>query len=530
MLKDIVDNYVFQNAYKEYFNDNLYEIVGCINKDCDKEKYRTSSYSITGIFNNKERIIDFPNIFTYAYSAYKILNSNINDLGKLNVSRINTMNIDFKNRKFKSNSFTKNLDNKLNLLLNEYDFMYKIDIRNFYKSIYTHVFSKIRNQNGAIDAYIRLYNDNKTNCLLLGNILSTLCANEIMEDMSTDIKEQLEDIKIEYFSDQFYIFFNSNHKYDEILEAVKKVISKSYFEFEINEDDTKVYTHEELVKLRNFRKMQDNLYEKQNIEYDDAKFYIEYDFDYSSKKMIYYFNSLIDSYYNIDINKRRVFVEVALKRTFSFAVNLYRLKIILDNNDENSTRIVEILFMFLNKHPELILLYIKLGIWYIIENSNIYNNKELFYKYENKFYDKMVLYLNKLNGIYYFHIYYLLKNKFKSENKRNEFLNLYKNKMISKNYLLDSIIASTFNITPSIEEINNMKFNGEKWLYNYTLYFNSTNYNNSLDEIDKAVNNAKRKGIRIIKKLSDIEVPKKVINKLNDIKNKFEKNMCEELI
>lgn len=103
-------------------------------------------FFIEGIFGLKRRIINFPNIFSYAYSISKIDSLNLSDFGKL-ASSNNKMQIDFDERKFKSNSYSSFLEERLNLLISDYDKLYKIDIHSYYKSIYTHVFEKLSDTN-----------------------------------------------------------------------------------------------------------------------------------------------------------------------------------------------------------------------------------------------------------------------------------------------------------------------------------------------------------------------------------------------
>lgn len=105
-----INNYVFQNKYKEYFCEDLYKLKNLINDSISQEKFKTLNYNIVGIFNNKERVISFPNIFTYTYSVKKISSAVNQNFGRLNNSQYNTMKIDFENRKFQSNSFSQSLE------------------------------------------------------------------------------------------------------------------------------------------------------------------------------------------------------------------------------------------------------------------------------------------------------------------------------------------------------------------------------------------------------------------------------------
>lgn len=534
-IDEWINNYVFQNKYKEYFSDNLCEVRKCIDGSIKKEKLKTASYNIIGIFNNKERVISFPNIFTYAYSAMKISATVSKEFGRLDNSKYNTMKIDFSKRKFKSNSFSQSLEDKLNLLLNKFDYMYKIDISQFYNRIYTHVFTKLEvgRSDGNIDKYIRLYNNDKTNSLLLGNVLSTLSANEIMDDMCEKIEkkficEGINDYKIEYFSDQFYIYYNKKSYDKKILNIVKEIIGKSYFEFEVNEDDSIIYNHEKLITIREFKREQDLLYDIQKIVKRDERFFKECDIEYSNDKLNHFFNSLIEIYYKFPLNKRKTFVEVILKRVFSSSINILRLEILLNTikpNENNAKRCIEILLMLLKRHPELIVTYIKLGIWDVISKSKVYIKNNLYYQYSNIFCRLLEQNKQYLDSVYYFHIYYLLKNKFKNFSDKNAMLNDYKKNLQGNNYLLDAIIEATLKPEVKKQEVLMMNFNKEDWLYQYTRYLNSRYYQYKNDEISNLAFYSKKRKIKIVKSLEDITCPKAKLNELNKCRLIFEENL-----
>lgn len=183
----LMNNYVFQNRFRKYFYNNFEDILQSLSPISNIDKAKSTPFFIEGIFGLKRRIINFPNIFSYAYSISKIDSLNLSDFGKL-ASSNNKMQIDFDERKFKSNSYSSFLEERLNLLISDYDKLYKIDIHSYYKSIYTHVFEKLSDTNlKKIDEYIRVFNNKKTNGLLLGNLLSTFSANEIMEELTNDL-------------------------------------------------------------------------------------------------------------------------------------------------------------------------------------------------------------------------------------------------------------------------------------------------------------------------------------------------------
>ena len=532
-----INNYVFQNKYKEYFSEDLYKIKNFIDDSISREKFKTPNYNIVGIFNNKERVISFPNIFTYAYSVKKISSAVNQNFGRLYNSQYNTMKIDFNKRRFQANSYSQSLEEKLNLLLNKFDFMYKIDISQFYNRIYTHVFTKLEGgrANGAIDKYIRLYNNDKTNSLLLGNVLSTLAANEIMDDICIKVKNQFEtngidNYKIEYFSDQFYIYYNEKDYDKKILSVVKDIIGKSYFEFDVNEEDSTIYNHEKLILLREFKREQDSLFEIQKIERRDERFFEYCDSTYSNDKLNHFFNSLIETYYKISPNKRQVFVEVILKRVFSSAVNLLRLEILLntvEQNENKSKRCIEILLMLLKKHPELIITYINIGIWDVIAKSEVYIHNQLFYQYSDMFYRLLNQNKQYINSIYYFHIYYLLKNKFQNDKDKKNILNDYIKNIRGNNYLLDAIIESTLKPKITRQEVLTMDFDKEDWLYQYTRYLNSRYYQKKADEISKVAFLSKKNNIKIVKSLEEITYSKEKLNTLRACKQKYEEQMYQ---
>ena len=205
----LMNNYVFQNRFRKYFYNNFEDILQSLSPISNINKAKSTPFFIEGIFGLKRRIINFPNIFSYAYSISKIDSLNLSDFGKL-ASSNNKMQIDFDERKFKSNSYSSFLEERLNLLISDYDKLYKIDIHSYYKSIYTHVFEKLSDTNlKKIDEYIRVFNNKKTNGLLLGNLLSTFSANEIMEELTNDLQKNYQ--KAKYFIFQInFIYFIMN--------------------------------------------------------------------------------------------------------------------------------------------------------------------------------------------------------------------------------------------------------------------------------------------------------------------------------
>lgn len=511
----LMNNYVFQNRFKAYFSNDLSQIINCLSPVGDIKKSRSIPYNINGRFGEKTRTINFPNIFTYAYSVNKISNLSIIDFGKMN-SVWNKMEIDFTNRKFKSNSYSLFLEERINNLISNYDKMYKIDIQSFYKSIYTHVFEKMDAVNlTKVDEYIRVFNNSKTNGLLLGNLLSTYAANEIVDYLSKAIQIKLPNCKINYFSDQFYVYYN-NFDYEDsyVYQTIKSILEKDYFELKINEKESEILMHEDVIKEMDFKRYIAELCKIQKSRRGNI--------DNSLSNLVHFFNLFIQYYYLIQVNKRQSFVEVVLKSVFSSTVNLYRMVRISNNADFTLkfNKMVSILIFFLKQHPSLIILYIEMGLWDLIIEKSLLDDKkrnELF----NYFYQLLNINYTTIEGVYYFHICFQLKKASEQEKFAYQLYKTNKN----MNQLIESLIVETFNIKEKRNNVINCVFDDANWLINYTKLVQIRYHlvlNSSSSCLLKTIDRCQRSKIKIIRSLYDItfDVGKK--NKYEQLVQKFE--------
>ena len=84
MAQKLMNNYVFQNRFRKYFYNNFEDILQSLSpiSNIDKAK-STPLFFIERILGLKRRIINFPNIFSYAYSISKIDSLSLSDFGKL---------------------------------------------------------------------------------------------------------------------------------------------------------------------------------------------------------------------------------------------------------------------------------------------------------------------------------------------------------------------------------------------------------------------------------------------------------------
>lgn len=136
---------------------------------------------------------------------------------------------------------------------------------------------------------------------------------------------------------------------------------------------------------------------------------------------------------------------------------------------------------------------------------------------------KLIININTIEAVYYFHICYLLKNK--NKNKRDYCLKFYKNNA-GKNLLLDSIIVETCNIKENKNMVLNYRYDDENWLINYTKFLQIRYYikeNNSSSCLIKTINKCKKSKIKIVKSFDKIIFDELRQIEFENIKEKFEK-------
>lgn len=113
-----------------------------------------------------------------------------------------------------------------------YDYLLRIDIKEFYGRVYTHLLEM-----GEYERYLTDMNTGATNGLIMGNYLSLYWAEKHLSDISRDLESEFRkrDIECEfsYFSDDFYFFFNDGNV-DEIIKVFDNVLEK--YDLERNKD------------------------------------------------------------------------------------------------------------------------------------------------------------------------------------------------------------------------------------------------------------------------------------------------------
>lgn len=120
-----------------------------------------------------------------------------------------------------------------------YDRLLRIDIKEFYGRIYTHLLEM-----GDNERYLTDMNTGATNGLIMGNYLSLYWAEKHLSDISRDLESEFRENGIEcefsYFSDDFYFFFNDGSEH-EIIKIFDRVLEK--YDLERNKDKNECWDY-----------------------------------------------------------------------------------------------------------------------------------------------------------------------------------------------------------------------------------------------------------------------------------------------
>jgi len=146
---------------------------------------------------------------------------------------------------------------------NQYDYLYELDISNCFGSIYTHsiawsihgkefakehlISKKYEDEfSNKFDKIMRDSNDGETNGILIGNELSRIFAEIILQKVDSLLEERIkkehnkEQYKICRYVDNYYIFHNNQ----EFKNKIKEYLTEFLYEYKltINENKIKEYT------------------------------------------------------------------------------------------------------------------------------------------------------------------------------------------------------------------------------------------------------------------------------------------------
>lgn len=154
----------------------------------------------------------------------------------------------------------------------KYKLLTKIDITNFYNSVYTHtiawawcgdrykalVDSNFNYTGSRIDKLIQYSNDKRTNGIPVGPVLSDLIVEIILSERDTFITQKIKEKGIDFiatrFKDDYRILCNSQEESDKIIRII--IDSLNEFNLQVNEAKTKTVS------------LPEGLYRPHSIKYD----------------------------------------------------------------------------------------------------------------------------------------------------------------------------------------------------------------------------------------------------------------------
>lgn len=472
-IKHILNNYVFINPVKLIFKQSLgHEEV--FNKI---QSHHSKPFAYTIRVNGRVREIHFPNYFTY----YNVATSICEKLENLTLSqpKFNRLQIDWFNRKLKPDNYRRCFKKDKNDLKFKYDCLSFFDISNFYNSIYTHCFEHINNGKfDFIDEQIRKLNSKKTKGLLLGNVLSTICADKIMRyfcsllNYGFNLQEyRIVNCDISFFSDQIYIKHNLQDT-EYIHQKVTKIIAKDYFEFRLAEQKYKVLTYQDMIK--------DNIFDK-NLEHLRGIFTTDLTGNTAPKRstsskdelklLKHFLNTLLDQLINsnLDKNLHETYVKVAIKANFASPVHLHMLyNAITEAKDEDLEEIKNAVLYLISNYPIIVYdmfqlsMFDAMGIkeWITDDDMQI-----LYYKLTK--YD-----VNDYELLYWFIKIVVLKQPIKKDYETLNYFNKILIAFIIRNapdFLDDKILNKLDQVIGNLDNMLN-----ENWLifYEYSRYKN----------------------------------------------------------
>lgn len=252
IAKFIINCYQFRNEFNDLINFRKK------NKSQQGMELVNPYYTFTKI-NGKSRKIAF---IEFDYFTKK-MNSFHEGEHLINVYKFQNrpndlMSVNIKTNDFKQGDGLRTLKKiKYEIMINDKK-VYKIDISNFYESIYTHnlenIISDAENKTGKkFDSLMNQFNSKKTMGIVVGPGISLFAANTVMSYLAKNITDKLNEIEYtnkkneittDYFSDQFYIY--SKNDIINIFEKIESILSNNEFFYKLNYNESYEYKLEDV--------------------------------------------------------------------------------------------------------------------------------------------------------------------------------------------------------------------------------------------------------------------------------------------
>lgn len=306
--------YNFKNSVKHFLD------IDSLKFPSDISTFEISKLSWVEPFNfrvkkqeDKHRTLKMPNILNFlaAYEHFKDLSNfdSIQDMDPLHKrlsANINTGD-------FVSGEYDRHLEEDFNKLC-IYDHLLKVDIKEYYGRIYTHLID----YDGHQERFLSNMNIG-TNGLIMGNYLSLFFAESNLKNISNDIENEIResgiDCEFSYFSDDFYFFCNKNDA-DEVIKIFDKVLEK--YELERNDNKKEVWTYETFNNYNLVARYWKKLVAHCNIRFNKDK----------DDNKLYFINQLVFRLSNLEDEKlKRVFINNFFKTKYFRELNLEKYQV-----------------------------------------------------------------------------------------------------------------------------------------------------------------------------------------------------------
>ena len=224
MMANYNNLYNFKNTIRHFVNINSLRFP----EDIDAFDIKKLAWSAPFKYRVRKssdsfRTLKIPNALVFAAAYEKMKDLPFFDNPTKLDEKHKRISVNIRTGEFDIGSFEASLKKDFEKLC-VYDKLLRIDIKEFYGRIYTHLLGM-----GDNERFLTDMNIGATNGLIMGNYLSLYWAEKHLSDISNDLESEFRENGIEcefsYFSDDFYFFFNDGSE-REIIKIFDRVLEK----------------------------------------------------------------------------------------------------------------------------------------------------------------------------------------------------------------------------------------------------------------------------------------------------------------
>lgn len=336
--------YMFKNPIRHFLNvENL--IYNEIKSNKENTWTQPIIFKIRKYYGSSEfRTLSLPNFQSF-YSLYERIKSHPNfyDLKSINPD-FSKISVNLTTGDFSVFNYENHLNKDLERLT-RYDTLFKMDIKSFYNSIYTHKLTKfITINNDPNEQLLSSLNFGVTKGILMGNYVSLFCAELFLKKIMGELYERLRQegilFELNYFSDDVYIF-----SFDKNEQIIKNSFNDILFKngLESNENKLEKYNYEKYNSENILIKYWKQIVSKQK----------EYESRYKEDINKYYLNFLNQIIYRRDKlnNKNKAVLTINFFKS-NFFINMDTKKYQFTGASGHQIQFL------IKEHPEILLYFV----------------------------------------------------------------------------------------------------------------------------------------------------------------------------